>query len=64
MVTHETNSWNFRFKSFINECIRVLKVTKKPDAQEFKTVVKVSGFGILLIGLIGFLVQTIKTLFF
>ena len=59
-----TNSWQYKIKSFIQESIRVLKVTKKPDAVEFKTVVKVSGLGILIIGLIGFVVQMIKILFF
>ncbi|MEK6839714.1 MAG: protein translocase SEC61 complex subunit gamma [Nanoarchaeota archaeon] len=47
-----------RLKSFILECVRVFKITKKPGKEEFITVVKVSGIGILLIGLIGFIVQT------
>jgi len=58
------NSWQYKIKSFIRESIRVLKVTKKPDAIEFKTIVKVSGLGILIIGVIGFVVQMIKLLFF
>jgi len=49
-----------RFKRFARECRRVLKVTKKPTSVEFKTIVKVSGIGILLIGLIGFIVRMIK----
>ena len=62
--TIDTTSWKYKIKSFIRESIRVLKVTKKPDAIEFKTIVKVSGLGILIIGLIGFVVQMIKLLFF
>ncbi|MBI4440571.1 protein translocase SEC61 complex subunit gamma [Candidatus Woesearchaeota archaeon] len=50
------------FKSFIVECKRVLTVTKKPTGEEFKTVVKVAGAGMLFIGLIGFLVMLIVTL--
>ena len=46
--------------SYIKECLRVLKVTKKPNSVEFKTIVKVSAAGMLLIGFIGFLVQMIK----
>ena len=57
-------SWQYKIKSFIQESIRVLKVTKKPNAAEFKTVVKVSGLGILIIGLLGFVIQMIKLLFF
>jgi protein transport protein SEC61 subunit gamma-like protein len=49
-----------RLKSFAGECSRVLKVTKKPDSFEFKTLVKVSGLGILIIGMIGFIIQLIN----
>lgn len=52
-----------KIKEFGKECIRVLKVTKKPTNEEFKTIVKVSGLGILLIGLIGFIIQVIKIVF-
>ncbi len=51
-----------KLKSFTAECIRVFKVTKKPGKDEYKIVVKVAGIGILLIGLIGFLVHIISTL--
>ncbi len=54
----------FKFKRFIIECKRVLKVTRKPGMVEFKTIVKVSGLGMAIIGLIGFLVQIIKQVFF
>ncbi|MBI2653543.1 protein translocase SEC61 complex subunit gamma [Candidatus Woesearchaeota archaeon] len=64
MEQQNTASWAYKFKSFTRECLRVLKVTRKPDAIEFKTIVKVSGLGILIIGLIGFIVQMIKLLFF
>lgn len=49
------------FKSFLVECKRVIAVTKKPGGEEFKTVVKVAGAGILLIGLLGFLIMLIVT---
>ena len=45
-----------RFKEFVKESRRVLRVTKKPTGDEFKTIVKISGAGILLIGLMGFLI--------
>ena len=51
-----------RIREFIGESKRVLKVTKKPTRDEFRTIVKVSGIGILLIGLLGFLVQIAKTI--
>ena len=63
-MEEHTTSWQYKIKSFIQESIRVLRITKKPDAIEFKTIVKVSGLGILIIGLIGFVVQMFKLLFF
>ena len=58
------SSYWIRFKSFINECIRVLRVTRKPSKEEFRTIVKVSGLGMILIGLIGFIITMIKQLLF
>ncbi|MFH1064136.1 MAG: protein translocase SEC61 complex subunit gamma [Candidatus Woesearchaeota archaeon] len=55
-------SWPRRIKSYVLECRRVLKITKKPDSMEFKTIVKVSGLGMLLIGFIGFLITLIREL--
>ena len=64
MEEQNTTSWQYKAKSFLGECLRVLRITKKPDAVEFKTIVKVSGLGILIIGAIGFVVQMVKILFF
>ncbi len=38
---------------FINESIRVLRLTRKPKKDEFLMVAKVTGIGMLLIGFIG-----------
>lgn len=53
-----------KFKKFIGECVRVLRVLKKPSNMEFKTIVKVSALGMLIIGFLGFLIQIIYVLFF
>ena len=49
----------------LKEYKRVLKITKKPSTEEFKTIVKASGLGIIIIGVIGFaihmVVQTIQS---
>ena len=47
-------------KTLLKEWWRVLKVTKKPDKQEFLTITKVSALGMFFIGLIGFLIQMLK----
>ena len=53
-----------KFKSFINESVRVLRITRKPNSLEFRTIVKVSGLGMILIGLIGFIITMLKQLLF
>lgn len=53
-----------RMKSFGAECARVLRITKKPSKEEFKTIVKVSGLGLVVIGALGFLITLIKQLLF
>ena len=60
----DLSSYWIRFRSFINESIRVLKVTRKPNSLEFKTIVKVSGLGMVIIGLLGFVITMIRQLFF
>lgn len=42
-------------KSRLREYHRVLKIAEQPDREEFETSAKITGLGILLIGLIGFL---------
>ena len=54
----------YKLKSSLREYARVLRATKKPSRLEFKTIVKVSGLGMLIIGFIGFLIQMIKQLLF
>lgn len=49
-----------KLRDFFIQCKRVLRVTRKPDKQEYITIVKVSGLGILVIGLIGFILSFIK----
>ena len=45
-----------KLRTFLRECKRVWTVTKKPTKIEFKTIVKVTALGSLLIGLIGFVI--------
>ena len=61
---NEKGSLISRFKTFCRECVRVLKVTKKPDKTEFKAIVKASGLGMMIIGSIGFLIHMLKVLLF
>lgn len=60
----EKQTFFSNIKRFAKECKRVLKLTKKPDATEFKTIVKVSGLGIMVIGIIGFIIQILYLILF
>ena len=53
-----------KLKKTWKEYVRVLRVTKKPTSEEFKTIVKVAGLGMILIGLIGFFLQLAKVYLF
>lgn len=53
-----------RVKRFIKETIRVLRITKKPDKEEYKSTVKVTALGAAIIGAIGFVLFLGKQLLF
>ncbi|MBU2053283.1 MAG: protein translocase SEC61 complex subunit gamma [Nanoarchaeota archaeon] len=46
-------------KSFVLKSKRVWMVLKKPTRKEFETIAKVSAIGILLLGLIGFVISLV-----
>jgi len=50
-----------KLNDFFESTKRVLTVAKKPSMEEFKVMAKVTGLGILLIGIIGFIVSLIFT---
>ena len=45
-----------RLKNFISKAKRVVLVSTKPDPEEFRISAKITGLGMLLIGVIGFAV--------
>ncbi|MBU1120364.1 MAG: protein translocase SEC61 complex subunit gamma [archaeon] len=47
----------FNFRKFWESTRRILTVSKKPDMDEFKVMSKVTGLGIILIGVIGFVIM-------
>ena len=48
--------------SFIKQCQRVLRVSRKPDREEYLNVAKITGIGIIIIGVIGFVITIIGQL--
>ncbi len=53
-----------RLIAFYHKCVRVLKVARKPNSLEVKQVSKISALGILIIGMIGFVIGLIFTILF
>ncbi|MFH1276627.1 MAG: protein translocase SEC61 complex subunit gamma [Candidatus Woesearchaeota archaeon] len=53
-----------KFKRFIKESIRVMRIIKKPGKEEYLTTVKVTGLGIAVIGALGFVIFLLRQLIF
>ncbi len=60
----ENLSWKVKLDHKLKEYWRVLRLTKKPGMFEFKTIVKVSGLGIAIIGFVGYAISMAKQLLF
>jgi protein transport protein SEC61 subunit gamma-like protein len=43
----------------LKEYKRILTISRKPTPEEFKRVMKITGLGMLLVGIIGFIIQLI-----
>ncbi len=43
-------------KNFLSNCVRVLRVTRRPNKEEYLAASKITGLGIILIGVIGFVI--------
>ncbi|MFH0870854.1 MAG: protein translocase SEC61 complex subunit gamma [archaeon] len=56
------DTWWIKLKDFWTESVRVMRITKRPNKEEFMTIVKVSGLGILMIGFIGFVLHILNQL--
>ena len=51
-----------RIDKFVKDSKRVLKVSRKPDAQEYKELAKVSAIGVVIIGVVGFVIVLLGSL--
>ncbi|MFN4133033.1 MAG: protein translocase SEC61 complex subunit gamma [Candidatus Hadarchaeales archaeon] len=47
-------------KEFIRNCRRLFSVATKPKKDEYTKVAKITGFGILLIGALGFAIMLVS----
>lgn len=54
--------WRKKLGNNLREYRRVLKVSEYPDREEFEMSAKVTGLGILILGLIGFIFYLLSNL--
>ncbi len=43
-------------KDYTNGCVRVIKIARRPNREEFLKVLKLTGLGMIIIGLIGLVI--------
>lgn len=47
------------FKDLITRCIRIIHISRKPTPEEFNQVAKITGLGIVVIGIIGLVISAV-----
>ena len=50
------------FNKFVKDSKRVLKVSRKPDKQEYLELAKVTSIGVVIVGVIGFVIVLLGSL--
>ena len=50
-------------KRFIRNAVRVLQLTTRPTSEEFWTVSKITGLGIIILGAVGYVTKSLQFLF-
>lgn len=53
-----------KIKRFLKETGRVLRLTKKPSKEEFKTALKITSLGTAVIGALGFIIFLLRQVLF
>ena len=52
-----------KIRNFVSNASRVLRLTRKPARDEFLLVAKITAFGIVVIGVIGYVVESMRWAF-
>ncbi len=52
----------FNAKQYMQKVIRVLRLTTKPEKKEFWDVAKITALGMIIIGLVGYVIESLKYL--
>jgi protein translocase SEC61 complex gamma subunit len=47
----------------IKRCIRIIHISRKPTGMEYSEVARITAFGMFLLGLVGFIISIVFSLF-
>lgn len=50
------------FSDLVKRCIRIIHISRKPTGQEYSKVARVTGLGMFLFGLVGFIISVLFSL--
>ena len=53
----------FRIREILENYRRVLQIARKPDRNEFISTAKICGMGMMVVGLVGFVLYLVSTVF-
>jgi len=59
-MEEEVQPQQSKFKRFIKESVRVMRIIKKPNKEEYVAALKVTGLGIGIIGALGFIIFLLR----
>ncbi len=51
--------FDFDLSNFVQSSQRIFNVSRKPDWKEYQAMAKVTGLGVLIIGIIGYIIKLI-----
>ena len=52
----------FDVRGYIKKVIRVMRLTTKPEKKEFWDIAKITALGMVVIGLVGYVIESLKYL--
>ena len=55
----EKKSWAHRISKFLSDSKRILRLARKPTKKEYLMIAKITGLGMIIIGLIGMTIKLI-----
>ncbi len=55
----EKRSWVHKFSKFLSDAKRILRLARKPTKKEYLMIAKITGLGMIIIGLIGMTIKLI-----